>query len=217
MTSVAPEAPAADPNALIFRIPNTETDINIDITKIPAEARLELLKKAIKDHVTNRVNQTNVRHKKALAPWDAYDEAVKADALQSAVAKPTGDKPTVDLIAPAAAARADLYEGKLRTQTEGGKPREAKDPLIAAVTSAVVRELFEKNKVTQTGYKYTDAVKEVSGDGVAYLNARIAEKVAAGGDEKALNKFLEDRYMKPARIMLGRDLPKSISDQSSIL
>jgi hypothetical protein len=213
--TTAPAPVAADPNTLTFVIPNTETSIAVMLAEIPSETRLELLKKAVKDHIVNRVNQTNVRHTKALAPFTAYDEAMKVDPLQTAVPKPEGDRPTVDLLAPAAAARADLYAGKLRTQNaDGPKARETKDPLTKAITDVVVRELFDKSKLTTKGYKWTDAVKAVGSDGLAYLNARIAEKVAQGADAAVLNKFLQDRYVTPAQIMLGITTNKATKDQS---
>lgn len=212
-------AEAVDPNSLVFRIPNTETDISIVLGEIPADTRLDLLKKAVRDMIANRVNVANVRNNKALEPWNAYDEASKADPLQTAVPKPEGERPSVDLLAVAAKARSDLYAGELQKRGDGSgrKAREPKDPLVAAVTKAVISELFQKKKAGNPSYKIMDAQKEVGTDGVAYLKSLIDEKVAAGADRATFEKFMEDRYMKPARIMLGIDVPKGLKDAEGLL
>jgi len=214
--AVAPVAEAAgDPNTFVFRIPNTETDISIVLGNIPADIRLDMLKKSVKDYVMNSVNQANVRANKANAPFDQYDEAIKADPLQTAVPKPTGERVVPDLIGTAAAARERLYKGEVRKVGEGeGKTRERVDPLTQMVTKAVVTELFDKKKALDSKYKIMDAQKEVGKDGIAYLKAKIAEKVATGADEAALNKFMEDRYIKPAKLMLGQSTTKATADQS---
>jgi len=214
-------APAADnPNAFAFRIPNTETDIGIDIAQIPAEVRLDFLKKGLRDYITNAVNQANIRTTKANAPHDAYDEAMKADAMQTAVAKPTGERGKADLIGTAAAARERLYKGEVRRQGEGGAtPRQTVDPLTKLVTEAVVRELHEKDKAAGGKRKYTEFTAEVAkaGGGVKYLEQKITEKVAAGTDEAVLRKFMDDRYIKPAQMMLGQKTGKSTAPENSIL
>lgn len=209
-------APAADPNVFTFRIPNTETDIGVNIANIPAELRMDFLQKGLRDYITNSVNQANVRATKANAAFDAYDEAMKANPLQEAVKKPEGERTVPDLLKVAADARGRLYSGDVRKQGDGsGTRKEARDPLVKMVTDAVVRELFEKNKAAGTkGYKYTDAVKEVGSDGIAYLDGKIAEKVAAGADAKALDAFKQDRYIKPAEMMLGRKDNKNTKDVS---
>ena len=107
----AAPAVADDPNILTFRIPNTETDIGVALQQVPPEVRLDFLKKGLKDYIVNSVNQANMRAKKENAPFDAYDEAVKADPLQTAVAKPTGERKVPDLLGTAAAARDRLYTG----------------------------------------------------------------------------------------------------------
>lgn len=210
----APAAVLADPNELTFRIPNTETDIGVNLASIPADVRMDLLKKGVRDYITNSVNQANVRHKKALEPFEAFEKASEVNPLQTAVPKPEGERPTVDLLKPAADARARLYSGEMRKQGEPGKPRETRDPLVKIVTDAVVRELFEKTKANDSKYKWTDAVKAVGGDGVAYLDAAIATKVAAGADAEVLGKFKEERYMKPARMILGQTDNKATKDNS---
>ncbi len=213
-TTPATETPAVDANVLVFQIPNTETQMQINIADVPGNIRMDFLKKGLRDYVANSVNQANVRLTKDLAPWTAHEEATKADPLQTAVPAPTGEKPTADLIAVATAARERLYKGEVRKQGEGtGKSRERKDPFVKMVTDAVVRELFEKRK-TEKGFTYPMAIKEVAGDGVAYLNAKVAEKVAAGADKATLDKFMEERYLKPARMMLGQSDNKATKDQS---
>lgn len=209
-------APAENTNVLIFRIPNTETDIQIDISSVPPELRMDMLKKALSDYVRNAVNQENVRTGKHNQPFDAYDEAMKADPLQTAVAKPEGERKVADLIETAKAARERLYKGEVRKHGEGtGRVRETKDPLTKLVTQTVVQELFDKNKAATPGYKWTDATKAVGGDGIKYLEARIAELVAAGsGTEADLRKFMDERYIKPAQLMLGIKTNKATADTS---
>lgn len=216
---VAPAAPVADPNTFAFLVTGTETQISINVAEIPAEIRLELLKDAIKRNVLNRVNAANQRFVKENAPFAAYDEAMKADATQTVVPLPTGDRPTLDLLTPASAARKDLYEGKLRRQGTGDAKRKKADPMTTTVTGVVVREVFQKKSEADSTYKYTDAVKEVSaaGGGIAYLDARIAALVAGGADAGALAKMKEDKYMKPARIILGLEVPKSVKEGLDIL
>lgn len=199
------EAPAAaeNENIMVFDIPNTDKQMQIDITQVPAELRMEFLQKGLQNYVRNSVNQANVRHNKALEPWNAYEKACAADPAQTAVPKPEGEKPTVDLIQTATDARKRLYENEVRKQGTGTSKKKT-DPLTKMVTDAVVREIFEKKKDTVSGYKWTDAVKEVGGNGIEYLDKLIAEKVAAGADEAELNKYKESRYIQPAKLMLGQ-------------
>lgn len=213
-------APAADPNTFTFRIPNTETDIGVNIASIPAEVRMDLLKTGIRNYINNSVNQANMRTQKANAPFDAYDNAVKADALQTAVAKPAGERATADLLKVAGDARERLYKGEVRKQGEGsGTRRETVDPLTKLVTEAVTRELHEKDKASGGKRKYLEIAAEVSkaGGGVKYLEAKIAEKVAAGTDEATLRKFMDERYIKPAQMMLGTKTNKATAAENSIL
>lgn len=216
-TQPAADAAAENSNLLIFDIAGTEpvTKIQIDLSAIPAETRLELLKQKVREYVSNSVNQANVRHKKALEPFAAYEAACASDPMQTAVAKPTGERPVADLTGTAAAARERLYKGELRKVGDGtGAKRQTRDPLTKLVTDAVVRELFDKKKAADASYKWTDAVTEVGGDGVKYLTAKIEERVAAGGDRAALEKFMDERYMKPAKLMLGQSDNKTTKDQS---
>lgn len=187
-----------------FEVPGTDnTVMQVEIDKIPPAVRMDLLTGSITGYVRNSVNQAMVRHKTAMAPWDAYEKACAVDPLQTSVPKPEGALPTVDLIEVAVAARNRLYEGNVRKAGER-KARTAADPLTSMVTQAVIRELFEKKKATEKGYKYTDAVKEVGGNGIKYLDDLIAAKVAAGANADELNKFKESRYIQPAKLMLGQ-------------
>jgi hypothetical protein len=203
-TLAATEATETPSNVHKFEVPGTDnTVMQIEIDKVPPATRMDLLCGALTGYVRNSVNQAMVRHKKAMEPWDAYDKACAADPAQTAVPKPEGEMPTVDLIEVAVAARTRLYEGAMRKAGER-KTRTAADPLTSMVTQAVVRELFEKKKATEKGYKYTDAVKEVGGNGIKYLDDLIAAKVAAGANADELNKFKESRYIQPAKLMLGQ-------------
>lgn len=191
-------------NLHVFAVPNTDnTQMQIDIAQIPDGVRLDMLKKAIEAYVKNSVNQANIRHTKAMEPWAAYDKACAADPAQTVVAAPTGDRPVVDLVEVAKTARQRLYSGNVK-KTGQRAARKTADPLTTMVTNAVIRELFEKSKDTTPGYKWTDAVKAVGGDGIAYLNNLITAKVAAGADLDQLEKFMESRYIQPAKLMLGQ-------------
>lgn len=235
----------AQANVLAIEIANTATteggdnqSVSIDLGAIPQEARLELLRSAVRTAVTNRVNVAMVRNRAQRAPfaaWAAYDAAQAADPMQTTVAKPEGERPTGDVpaaldpIAKANEAIADLLKGELRQQAKKGegKSRAPKDPLIAAVTQVVARAVFDSHKAAGTkvpvegkeprAYTYPDAVKEVGGDGIAYLNKQIDAKVAAGGDRTALEKARDQRYINPARTMLGLNQTKAQSELPSIL
>lgn len=200
----ATEATTENSNLHTFEIPGTDnTAMQIDIAQIPAEVRMDLLVRGIEAYVRNPVNQATIRHKKLMEPWEAYSKACSVDPAQTAVPKPEGDMPTVDLIEVAKAARERLYAGTLKKNGER-KARVTTDPLTKLVTQAVVRELFDKKSKTEKGYKYTDAVKEVGADGIKYLHDLIASKVAAGANADELNKFMESRYIQPAKLMLGQ-------------
>lgn len=222
MTDTAAPAPApavaADP-ILKFSIPNIEGEHSFDVTTVPGDARLQLLKGAIRDYIRNRVNSTFQRHAKdeKVVAWSAYDEAVKADPLQSAVAKPEGDRPAAaDLAGSMAAAIEALTKGDIGRRSGEGTPRERKDPLTVAVTKAVVRDLFDATKLQNPKYTYLQAQKDVGTDGVAYLNARIDTMVEAGADRAPLEKMRDEKYVKPMRIMLGLDVNKTLSALPSL-
>jgi hypothetical protein len=238
-------------NTLAIEVANTATTeggdnqtVTIDLAAIPQDARLELLKSAVRTAVTNRVNVAMVRNRAARAPfvnWAAYEAAMAADPLQTAIAKPEGDKPTgeapaaLDPIAKANEAIADLLKGELRSAAKKGegRSRAPKDPLVQAVTNVVTRAVFEANKAAgvkvkvegkpDRAYSFPDATKEVGGDGIAYLNAQIAAKVAAApeGEQAALRTALEKqrdtRYIEPAQVMLGIKQSKASKELPSIL
>jgi hypothetical protein len=215
----ATQAPAAaeavDSPVLEFEISNVEGKHTLDCTTIPAPSRLHLLKSAARSYIANRVNAAFQRHQKdeKVKAWAAYDAAVKNDSLQTLVPVPTFERPTApDLLKTMNEAVADLVAGNIRQSTGEPKKREAKDPLIAHVTKAVVREVFEARKAADPKYKYLTAQTEVGSDGIAYLNRMIdtkaaaAEAAAAGtgaGLRSQLEKMRDERYVTPAKIMLG--------------
>lgn len=211
------EAAVVNENVLMCKILDTGNELAIDLAQVAPVIRLAFLKQAIRDNVRNRLNAVQIRFNKANEAWSAYDKAQEADATQTAVTKPEGERPTLDLIEPAKRAREDLYAGTLRGLGEK-KERVTVDPLVKLVTEAVVRDVFAKGKEAGTAdWTFFKARGEVGKDGVAYLDARIAEHVANGGDAAALNKMKEDKYMKPARIMLGIDQSKAVKEGPSIL
>lgn len=204
-------APTEQSNTFLFAIPNTDKQMQIDRTSIPAELRLELLDKAIEGYVRNSVNVANVRFNKDMEPWTAYEAAQAADPMQTAVAKPEGDKPTEEartelLIKTASDARERLYKNEVQRRDGTGTKTKAQkvDPLTKLVTEAVVREVFNKEHEADKSYKWPTAVKAVGGDGIKYLEAKIAERVAAGANEADLRKFMDSRYISPAKLMLGQ-------------
>ena len=219
--SLAPEAPATPSSVLVFELPNIEGKHSFDCAEIPAEIRVELLKTAVRGVIANRVNAAQQRHQKDedVKAWAAYDEAVKADPLQSTVAKPTNERPAApDLIGTMTKAMDDLRKGELRRQGTGEKkPRERKDPLIAMVTKTVVQELFASKKAEDPKYSFLTAQKEVGSDGIAYLNALVEAKVAEGFDRAAVEKMRDEKYIKPAKLMLGITENKAIKGLPSLL
>jgi hypothetical protein len=130
-----------DNNTLAIEIANTaETEggdnksVSINLAEIPQDARLELLKSAVRTTVTNRVNVAMVRNRALRAPfaaWAAYEAAMATDPLQTTVAKPDGEKPTgeapaaLDPIAKAGEAIADLLKGELRQQSKRARVKPA--------------------------------------------------------------------------------------------
>lgn len=178
---------------------DAEVSVNVDISRIPANIRRELLDQRIKQLVNGRPHQAAM---KFAAETTEYKAKCDAD-------------PTFDGAAPAMPNLAeiaqgainDMYEGKLRQRGKGGsKQAEAKDPVDAVVTQAVIRELFQKRKAEKPGTKYQEVVKEVGTSGIAYLTARATS--LANGDEKRLaelTKTIENKYVKPARAMVSQN------------
>lgn len=216
-------ADAAPDNTVLFAIPGAldangqPVSMQIDLATIPANVRLDALKAWVRDYVRNSVNQAGVRRDKdaATVAWTAYEAASASDPLQTAVPKPETAKPVLDLIPVATAARDRLYKGEVRKQ---GERRETvkTDPVSKFVTEAVVRELYDNTRKTDTKYKWTDATKAISeaGGGIAYLISKIETLVAAGGDRAALEKFMEARYVGPAKMMAGQTENKATKDMS---
>ena len=220
--TMVPETPAAPAPTVMVGEYNGVT-ISFDCAEVPGEARLELLKKAVDSLITNRVNQVVQRHAKdeKVKAWNAYELATKADPLQTTVTKPEGDKPAgPDVQGAVDRALEDLRKGELRQRAPKGqaKARPTADALTKHISDVVAKEVFDARK--EAGEKVTFlAVKAAVGDGIKYLKDKIEERVAAGGDRAALEKFLEDRYLKPARIMLGLDdkANKKFGDLQGIL
>lgn len=222
MTDTATAPVTADAGTTIsFELPNLPGSHTFDCATIPGEARLDLLKGAVRSYIANRVNAAFQRHQKDedVKSWAAYDEAVKADPLQSAVPMPTTERPAApDLSGALARAIEDLTKGEIRRQGKGEpKARARKDPLVALVTKAVVKDVYESKKASDPKYSYLAAQKEVGPDGVAYLNSLIEAKVAAGVSRTDLEKMREEKYMKPAKLMLGITENKAIKELPSIL
>lgn len=215
--------PAAAPAAstATFTFPNMDGERSFDCALIPADTRLDFLKQAVRNYIANRLNGVHTRYEKqdAVIAWTAYDEAAKADPLQSAVAKPTVDRPGPPDYDTAYAAAIDaLSKGEVRKSGGEPKARATKDPLIATVTDVVVREVFASRRAADSSYTYLKARAEVGKDGVAYLNAMIATKVAAGADQAALEKMRDTKYINPAKAMLGiTSLGGKASELPSIL
>jgi hypothetical protein len=212
------QAPAPSPIAE-FDFPGLGK-VQFDCATIPAEARLDFLKGAVRSYIANRLNAATTRHQKddLVAAWVAYDAATAADALQTIVPRPEKEKPgEPDLRETYDRAVADLQAGAIRRQGGEPKARKTKDPLISLVTDAVVRAIFDTRRAADPKYSFFEARKEVGVDGVEYLAKMIEEKVAAGGDRAALEKSLEDRYIGPAKRILGRVTDKKNAELPSIL
>lgn len=196
------------------------TKHSYDCALIPAEVRLDMLKQAVRSYIANRLNGVHTRHEKdpKVIAWKAYDEATKADALQTAVPKPDGERPAEPNYQEALdRAFKDLSEGNVRKVGAEPKARKTKDPLVATVTNAVEREVYASRRATDPKYTFLQARKEVGGDGIAYLNAMIESKVAAGADRAALEKVRDTKYINPAKAMLGITTSKALSELPSIL
>lgn len=196
-------APVADaPAPLSFNLADgpkeTPITVTVDRARIPAAARLELLDMQVRSLINGRPHQAAMKYAKAKAEYEA-----------KCAADPTfeGEAPVAPNLAEiATAALNDLYEGKIRQRNRGGaaKEREAKDPVDAVVTQAVIRELFAKRKTEKPGTKYQEVVKEVGASGIEYLNNRAKE--LAGSDTKRLadlQKTIDSKYVAPARKMVS--------------
>jgi len=214
----AADAPPASETLFVFEIDDFDPEISVELANIPTPLRMRLLKNATRAYITNRISTAAAATKKANAPFDQYDAAMKNDPLQTLVAKPEGERAVTDYAGVIEGALKALYSGEIGRRGDGtSKPKVLRDPLITQITRAVVADVYEKARAADPKYKYPTAQKEVGTDGLAYLRSKIAERVAKGEDAAALNTFLETRYIKPARIMLGLDVPKSLKDSEGIL
>ena len=220
MTEVATEvATEAASTVAVFTLPNLTGERSFDCATIPGDTRLDLLKNAVRGYISNRVNAAQQRYQKDedVIAWSAYDEACKADPLQTTVVKPNGERPVpVDLEEAYKRAIDALTTGEIRKQSGEPKARARKDPLIATVTDIVVREVFDSRKAADPKYTFLAAKKEVGTDGVAYLNNLIEAKVAQGVDRGALEKMRDTKYINPAKVMLGLNDTKAIKELPSL-
>jgi hypothetical protein len=217
-TTTAPGA-AALSTVAEFEFPNLEGKRSFDCATIPGNVRLDFLFGAVRAYIANRLNGVHTRHLKdeAVAAWIAYDEAVKADPLQSVVPKPEGERPgEPDYEDAYNRAVADLVAGNIRRQSAEPKARKTKDPLVSVVSEVVAREVFESRRAADPKYSYLKAKAEV-GDGIAYLNKLIDAKVEAGAPRADLEKMRDTKYINPAKAMLGISTTKAVSELPSIL
>jgi hypothetical protein len=216
----APAEPAPSPVAEL-EFPQIEGKLSFDCTAMPAQVRLDFLKAQVRAYIANRLNAAHNRHVKdeKVVAWTAYEEASKADPLQTVVPKPEGDKPAdPDYMAVYNRAVEDLKAGTVRKQGDTPKPKKTKDPLVATVTDQVVRAVYNSKRAEDPKYHIFAAKKEVGTDGIAYLNAAVEAKVAEGGDRAALVKSMNERYIHPAMTMLGMPIPgKKTSELPSLL
>jgi hypothetical protein len=218
-------APIPAPSETLLSFEASGHPIHIEMTNIPQDVRTGLLKSAIQAYVMNRVSTNQSINKKKNELFAQYAAANAADPLQTAVPKPEGEPVPFDVVAFANSAINDLFTGNYKKRAAKGekKVKERKDPLIAAVTRAVTAEVFRNNtagidRPAIPGYRYPDAIKEVGADGVQYLRNMIALKVKQGANAKELNDYLETKYLKPARIMLGLEaVAPRFKDMAGIL
>lgn len=222
LAPAAPVAPALAPVDPIIKLTYEGLpEQSFDVSTIPAEARLELLKQRVKDVIGNRMTAVVTRHNKEalVIAWAAYAAASTADPLQTAVPQPVGEPPAgPDLAGAYARAVADLQKGEIRQRAAKGeaKARAKADPLTAAVSKTVTDEVYAAQKAEGSKKTYLEVKAEV-GDGIAYLKTKIDALVAAGQDRKQLEDYMEQRYVGPAKIMLGLDTPKKLGGLPSIL
>jgi hypothetical protein len=215
----APAPAPVNPGVAEFEFPNLPGKRSFDCGLIPSEVRLDFLKGAVRAYIANRLNGVHTRYEKdeKVLAWKAYDAASAADALQTAVPKPEGDRPApADYEAAYAAAVKALTEGTVRRQSDEPKAKKVKDPLVDLVTKVVERDLYDSKKADKA-YTFLHARKEVGGDGIAYLNSIIEAKVAGGADRAGLEKMRDTKYINPAKNMLGLTTTKAQNDLPSIL
>jgi hypothetical protein len=218
-------APVAKPETYLeFEIDDYDKPIELDMANIPQPVRMKLLRSATKSYIINRISTAVNKTNKTNQPFASYEAAMKNDPLQQIVPKPEGERATTDYAGIVNGAIKALYSGELgRRGTGEGSKKVLRDPLITQITRSVVAEVYEKERAKLPSYKYPTAQKEVGQDGLAYLRSKINAQLAATPEAErpakaaALEKYLETRYIKPARIMLGLDTPKTLVDADSIL
>jgi hypothetical protein len=222
-TPVVPEAPKSD-TLLEFEVEGYEPKVSIDLADVEAKARMRLLRTATRAYITNRVSTAVAKTKKDNGPFDTYEAAMKNDPLQTLVEKPEGERAVTDYAGVIDSALKALKSGELGNRGTGEpKPKVLRDPLVTQITRSVVAEVYEKGRAADPKYKYPTAQKEVGQDGLAYLKTKIEAQVAAApaaeqaAKRTALENYLETRYVKPARIMLGLDTPGKLKDAEGIL
>lgn len=225
--AAAPAVAAATVLSFTHPLFPADTSYSFDCAEIPAEQRLDFLKTKTREYVANRLNSLAQRHLKdeKVAAWTAYENAQLADPLQTAIAKPDFDKPEApDYVEAMERAFKDLRDGNTRKHGDGTKKvRERKDPLIKLVTESVLKDVYAKKNAVDPKFTYIMAKAEVGADGLAYLNTLIEAKVAAAPEadapalRAALEKMREEKYVKPAKLMLGITENKTIKDLPSIL
>jgi hypothetical protein len=217
LAAMAPEDAYAilDKTFLDFNVDSR--NIKIQLRAIPDEIRMRLLRTAVRGYVTNRISTAKSKTDKENAAWKDYELAIKTDPLQTVVAMPTEPKKAVDYADTIEKSIKALLSGELGKREAGDKkPKVMKDPLITQITKAVVADVYAKNYALDNNYKYPSALKEVGSDGLGYLKANIEKMVAAGAERAPLEKHLEQRYITPAKILLGQVKAKGSTDVSLI-
>jgi hypothetical protein len=220
----AAPAPVRPETWLSFEIDDYDPAIELDMANIPQPVRMKLLRSATKSYIINRLSTAVAKAAKQNAPFNQYDAAMKNDPLQTLVAKPEGERASIPYAETIDGAIKALYSGELGRRGSGeGTKKVLRDPLVTQITRSVVAEVYEKQRKLNPSYKYPTAQKEVGQDGLAYLREKIDAQVAAlpeadrAAKKAQLDKYLETRYVAPARIMLGMDTPKSLKDAEGIL
>lgn len=216
----APEATGPEnPDYLLeFEVDGLEKPVQINLERIPDAIRLHLLKNAAKGYVTNRVSTAEAKTKKANEPFTTYKNAQDNDPLQTVVPKPEGTPAATDYPGITTRAIEALYAGELGKRGGGTKKeRVIRDPLTTLVTRVVVNEVYQKARETDKNYKYPTAQKVVGQNGIEYLNKRIEAMVAEGGDRKAIEAFVEAKYILPQKQALGMVAIKGVPKDMSVL
>jgi hypothetical protein len=200
------ETPKNGENKVRIDLDQLDDPVELDIDRIPIAARWHLLRSAAKSYVTNRVATTQSLTKKANLPFDAYDAAMRHDPLQTHVKRPDGERKIVDYKELVDTAIKALYAGEIGKRGRGpGEAKIPKDPLDAAILRHLVSEKYEAARKADPSYRYFSAQKDIGYDAKAALEAIVERGITFGMDEKTAREWVENRYVKPARMMLGLD------------